>query len=255
MKGANEGQPARQPEGMVGHSRFQPPGDNQYSGHTPDAGNLVSPAHIRSSESFPTQRSIPESERIATPGNFSVSGHEPVPPSQPSAQFPHRQYGQPGYAHAPGYGQPAPMPPSYPKPRRVMSMWAAIMCMVAALAVGLVAGLFIPVELGGGSSAQAQAAFEEAVDECAVTSSRYIQILDDGSALSIDTEGEESAGATFIEAACVLSSLEVPDSIVARVDTTRALDGRQTGSWDSYEASWIYHPDDGLSMVIEVVDE
>ena len=27
--------------------------------------------------------------------------------------------------------------------------------------------------------------------------------------------------------------------------------GRQTDSWESYEASWSYHPDNGLNIVIE----
>ena len=33
----------------------------------------------------------------------------------------------------------------------------------------------------------------------------------------------------------------------------RALDGRQTGTWDDFEASWGYHPDDGINLVIEEV--
>jgi hypothetical protein len=50
---------------------------------------------------------------------------------------------------------------------------------------------------------------------------------------------------------CVLQGLEASDSVIARMDNTRALDGRQTGTWGDFEASWGYHPDDGLNLVIE----
>jgi hypothetical protein len=34
------------------------------------------------------------------------------------------------------------------------------------------------------------------------------------------------------------------------MEKTRALDGRQTASWSFIEASWTYHPDNGLDVII-----
>lgn len=50
--------------------------------------------------------------------------------------------------------------------------------------------------------------------------------------------------------ACVLNELEVPMSVASHMSSTRALDGTQTDSWDGYEASWTYHPDDGLNLTV-----
>jgi hypothetical protein len=38
------------------------------------------------------------------------------------------------------------------------------------------------------------------------------------------------------------------------MDNTRALDGMQTASWGNYEASWTYHPDEGLDVVVTEAD-
>lgn len=42
-----------------------------------------------------------------------------------------------------------------------------------------------------------------------------------------------------------------PGSLDARIGNTRALDGTLTAEGEGYGASWTYHPDDGLSIVIE----
>lgn len=55
--------------------------------------------------------------------------------------------------------------------------------------------------------------------------------------------------------ACVLFELKIPDSVVSRIDSTRALDGRQDAKWENYSASWGYHPDSGLDIVVEISDE
>lgn len=38
--------------------------------------------------------------------------------------------------------------------------------------------------------------------------------------------------------------------MTAQMDSTRALDGMQTAEWDTFEAKWTYHPDDGLDVII-----
>ena len=39
-------------------------------------------------------------------------------------------------------------------------------------------------------------------------------------------------------------------AVSTEFDNTRALDGMQRDGWRKFKASWTYHPDDGLSIVI-----
>ena len=51
-------------------------------------------------------------------------------------------------------------------------------------------------------------------------------------------------------ALCVLDEIDAPQSVLARLGNTRALDGMQDAQWGDYAASWTYHPDDGLNLII-----
>lgn len=93
----------------------------------------------------------------------------------------------------------------------------------------------------------------QAVEACPESS--YIELVDEGTALLISTEGDESYGASMDEVACVINELEMPSNIVNRLDTTRALDGTQTGSWNGYEATWNYHPNSGMNLTITLAQD
>lgn len=65
----------------------------------------------------------------------------------------------------------------------------------------------------------------------------------------------EGWGLTVVD--CVLDGLGMPDGDRARMNATRALDGMQEATWSppdydnqSYAASWTYHPDDGLNLIL-----
>src|SRR5437867_2553958 len=76
-------------------------------------------------------------------------------------------------------------------------------------------------------------------------------LSDRNKTLSLDTQGqEEISGDTYDEVICVFNKLKVPSYIRQQVSNTRALDGMQHAHWRSYKASWTYHPDEGLNMVI-----
>jgi len=101
-----------------------------------------------------------------------------------------------------------------------------------------------------------EARFYEAVEACELDdSAEYISVEDDGESLIMASEGTEYYGAPIEDIACVLYELDVPSSIVNRFETTRALDGTQTGTWDDFEATWNYHPDSGANITITVVDD
>ena len=79
------------------------------------------------------------------------------------------------------------------------------------------------------------------------------RIGDEGKTLSLDMMGEdEYTGANIDDIVCVVQSqrIKMPEFIINSIETTRAIDGKQTGDWDGFEAEWSYHPDNGLDLMI-----
>lgn len=77
------------------------------------------------------------------------------------------------------------------------------------------------------------------------------KLYDDDTSMEIDGKPAEAVhGVTWEDTECILDALEAPKSIGARMSKTRALDGMQRGEWGDYEATWTYHPDDGLDVII-----
>ena len=127
---------------------------------------------------------------------------------------------------------------------------------LVSLAIGLifgVGGTLTAASFGEGTgSLLASTAIADATQTCDVVDNVWITVGDEGQSISMQSEGEESPGADYIDVLCVLDQLEVPDSVNTRIGSTRALDGRQTATWDDFDASWGYHPDSGLDIVIEL---
>jgi hypothetical protein len=93
--------------------------------------------------------------------------------------------------------------------------------------------------------------FETALAECDVDGAEGAELLDDGEGLSLRTLGEENlTGLGFAELECVLAEVEAPEAAQSQMETTRALDGRQTAEWADISASWTYHPRRGLDLVL-----
>jgi hypothetical protein len=94
----------------------------------------------------------------------------------------------------------------------------------------------------------ADASIRSAAKNCHVKSN----LADGGRTISFDTAGDEDYGEgdDIEDVACVLLALRAPSFIVTEIDNTRALDGMQRDGWRKFKASWTYHPDDGLSIVI-----
>ncbi|TFC16547.1 hypothetical protein [Cryobacterium glucosi] len=121
------------------------------------------------------------------------------------------------------------------------------------LLVGVLGTLGIGLLAGNISTLAATTPMTDAATACHVTGNASITVGDKGQSISMKSSGAKSAGAKMTDLACVFTQLEAPDSMISRIDSTRALDGRQTATWKDYSASWGYHPDNGLDIVIEVV--
>jgi len=90
---------------------------------------------------------------------------------------------------------------------------------------------------------------ERAADRCGAGG-----VGDSGSSIDLDMEGDDafSGDLTISDVTCVLDELGVPDSVMSKMEATRSLDGRQTEDWGGIEATWTYHPDDGLDVILEL---
>ncbi len=86
--------------------------------------------------------------------------------------------------------------------------------------------------------------------------SSFATLADDGSYLSIDTNPNDIKNHTEDDAISAIfyinEALDLPDSLIEKMSSTRALDGIQSSEYDGLEVSWSYHPDDGLEVIYEV---
>jgi hypothetical protein len=137
--------------------------------------------------------------------------------------------------------QPALAPISAPTRSRAGLVWG--------LLGGGIAVLLILVALFGPASSPIPAA----VEACGLEFSSYASVGDGGDSVVLDMEGEEDIfGLGYYDVMCVLGELDLPDSAESLMLSTSALDGRQTADWDNLSASWTYHPDDGLDVIVTV---
>lgn len=81
------------------------------------------------------------------------------------------------------------------------------------------------------------------------------ELLDSG---VMDDSGETHLSATFFGdldgLEDLLDELGFSPAVIDRIGNTRALDGTQSAEAPHVIATWTYHPDDGLSIVLERAD-
>jgi hypothetical protein len=123
------------------------------------------------------------------------------------------------------------------------------------LAAGIAGSLLISSLAGGLSSLVPDQSMADAATTCDVETNSWIVLGDEGQSIAMQSEGAEASGADYADVLCILDALDVPDSVLNRIDNTRALDGRQSATWDQLTASWGYHPDNGLDIVIDASAE
>jgi hypothetical protein len=130
-----------------------------------------------------------------------------------------------------------------------MSRSPACWRVLAAAAISTVAVSIGSLASPTSASAASKPTIKHAARKCKVTPN----LADHGRTLSFDTEGEEdTSGDSVVDVACVLLFLKAPSYVITQIDNTRALDGMQRARWGPFRASWTYHPDNGLNIVIYV---
>jgi hypothetical protein len=200
---------------------------------------------------------------------------QPEPPQGFTPQFqPNAPQGHAGQAvpphpgHSPGAGQAQPLALPYQGPQQPAgpgfgpapqfynqgAQKPSKKLLWIGLGGGFAAGILttlLAVTIGTAVGAAGGPSFQSAADDCNAAHTSGISVGDKGASITIDTKGEDdSNGASFDDAACILSGLDVPDHVISQIDDTSAMDGRQTASWEGVEASWTYHPDSGMKLIL-----
>lgn len=127
--------------------------------------------------------------------------------------------------------------------------WVYVALAVALLVVVLAGGILYAAR--GGSGPTLDSAEKACNDGRPGTT-----LADGGKTLIVDMAGttQTLAGQGGVDAAtevCLLQHLGAPAAVIQHMDSTRALDGRQTDSWGDFTAAWTYLPADGLDMTIQ----
>lgn len=178
----------------------------------------------------------------ATPSMRSAP--ETLPNGPAATAFP-GQYSNSGQAPAPHWVQQGPLAPMR-KSRKPLFFG------LGGLGIGVAIGLLLGA-LGsavGGAISQFNA-IPDAVETCSAADTVGVDVMDEGKSLNLQTTGEESTGTSLATVVCVLTDLDAPESIFNKLEATRALDGTQSSEWPGFAASWTYHPDNGLNIIVE----
>lgn len=129
----------------------------------------------------------------------------------------------------------------------------------------IVGGVLAALALAGCSSGTGEAVggthhsktkLAQALADCNVTSGSSAALGDAGKTLTLDGQGKKdsaSVGLSVSDEACILNAVHVSDAIISEMDSTTAMMGRQQGEWDGFKATWTYHPDNGLDVIIQDV--
>ena len=99
------------------------------------------------------------------------------------------------------------------------------------------------------SATKAVPPIQAAVQKCSP-----FDVGDAGHSVTLDGQGkdetDDTTKATTEQIACILVALKAPDFVIGKMDSTRALDGMQSAEWGGISATWTYHPDNGMDLIL-----
>ena len=140
------------------------------------------------------------------------------------------------------------------KPRMLLWIVLGSVALVAVIALGAV--LFVQAQKQQQEEKLAdfrENQFARAAAGCKVGMTAY-EIFDNGDSINFSRVTKPD-GARYDEVHCFLQAVGAPESLETKIGQTRALDGTREGAWAEFAASWTYHPDDGLNILVERVGE
>lgn len=101
----------------------------------------------------------------------------------------------------------------------------------------------------------------EAHEACSDHDLSGVTLDDDRGAMTINGAGRQDDGtitedgiATYLAYECIEDALDVPQFVRDEMGATTSLQGRQSANWDDLEATWSYHPNNGLNITYRELD-
>lgn len=124
----------------------------------------------------------------------------------------------------------------------------ALVWAVAALAYVLWLSPLI-AQVSGPKAYLAEGQVRATISHCAMNEDDA-EVLDRGLTITFQSVAAEG-GPGVHKLRCVLESFGAPDSLSAKIEQTRAVDGTLTEEWPGFTATWTYHPDHGANVIVE----
>lgn len=132
-----------------------------------------------------------------------------------------------------------------PRSSNKMKMSLIVTCII-------VAGIILVLVINN-SKSNFQRAFEDAGGKNNI--GEWVIVSGDGKSLKIDTNPADEKDYYDSNATKAIrkinKALGLPDSLYDMMAETRALDGRQTATYEKITVSWTYHPNHGLEIIYE----
>ena len=118
--------------------------------------------------------------------------------------------------------------------------------------LGFISALLIVAAVVGGlyvARSTGSSGFANAVDSCHARG-LHARLASDETSLTLEAFSDSGDSLTTPIFQCVLGKLGTPAAVRERMYATRAIDGTQSEQWGSYQATWTYEPDQGLTVVV-----
>lgn len=118
--------------------------------------------------------------------------------------------------------------------------------------LGFISALLVVAAVLGGlfiARSTGSSGFANAVDSCHARG-LHARLASDETSLTLEAFSDSGDSLTTPIFQCVLGKLGTPAAVRERMYATRAIDGTQSEQWGSYQATWTYEPDQGLTVVV-----
>lgn len=116
----------------------------------------------------------------------------------------------------------------------------------AAMLLGLT-GCAGSIEAVATATSGLESAYDACSSEILAASTGAVELADGGDSILIDTANEDEDITAVV---CIFMGLETSDALIAQMDSTTAMMGRQEAESNGYTYEWSYHPDSGINMTI-----
>lgn len=94
--------------------------------------------------------------------------------------------------------------------------------------------------------------FQDAVSACELDDNPDVRLVDDGATLVLDQpSADDVSGLSTLELACVLGVLDVPPSVLVRMESERELATWPAAEWGGMSIEWTYHPSSSMSVILK----